>query len=53
MKKVTGDFTLHIDALPFYNKYTDLFDMEDVPEDERIDTARQVADKILPSLIKG
>ncbi len=41
---------VHIDALTFYNKYTDLFDMEDVPEAERIDTARQVADQILPIL---
>ncbi len=41
---------VHIDALTLYNKYTDLFDMEDVPEAERIDTARQVADQILPIL---
>jgi uncharacterized metal-binding protein len=40
----------HIDALPLYNKYTDLFDMEDVPEAERQDTAREVADKLLPEL---
>ncbi len=43
---------VHIDALTFYNKYTDLFDMEDIPEAERIDTARQVADQILP-ILKG
>lgn len=43
---------VHIDALQIYKKYTDLFDMEDVPEAERIDTARQVADQILPSLRK-
>jgi uncharacterized metal-binding protein len=41
---------VHIDALPLYNKYTDLFDMEDVPEAERIETAEQVAGKILPTL---
>ncbi len=41
---------VHIDALPLYNKYTDVFDMEAVPEAERIDTARHVADQILPSL---
>lgn len=41
---------IHIDALALYKKYTDLFDMEDVPEAERIDTARHVADQILPSL---
>ncbi len=41
---------VHIDALQLYHKYTDVFDMEDVPEAERIETARQVADQILPSL---
>jgi uncharacterized metal-binding protein len=41
---------VHIDALQLYKKYTDVFDMEDVPEAERINTARQVADQILPSL---
>ena len=40
----------HIDALPFYDKYTDLFAMEGVPEAERQETARQVAEKILPEL---
>ena len=40
----------HIDALPLYDKYTDLFAMEDVPEAERQETARQVAEKILPEL---
>ncbi len=41
---------VHIDALSLYHKYTDVFDMEDVPETERIDTARQVADRILIGL---
>jgi uncharacterized metal-binding protein len=41
---------VHIDALQLYKRYTDLFDMEDVPEAERIDTARHVADQILSSL---
>ena len=41
---------IHIDALSLYKKYTDLFDMDDVPEAERIDSARDVADQILPSL---
>jgi len=40
----------HIDALALYKKYTDVFDMEDVPEAERRDTARQVAEQILPGL---
>jgi uncharacterized metal-binding protein len=41
---------VHVDALRLYNKYTDLFAMDDVPEAERIETAREVADKILPRL---
>ena len=44
---------VHIDALPLYNKYTDLFDMDEVPEAERIDTARDVADHILPTLSRS
>ncbi len=41
---------VHFDALQFYNKYTDLFDMEDVPEAERVATAEEVVGKILPTL---
>jgi hypothetical protein len=41
------DKITHIDALQLYKKYSDLFDMEDVSEAERIDTANQVADQIL------
>lgn len=41
---------VHVDALSLYNKYTNLFDMEDVPEQERIDTARAVANQILLDL---
>jgi uncharacterized metal-binding protein len=41
---------VHIDALRLYKKYTDLFAMEDVPEAERIETASDVADQILPRL---
>ena len=40
----------HIDALPLYQKFTDVFHMDDVPEPERRETARQVAEKILPEL---
>ncbi len=40
----------HIDAISFYDKYTDLFDMEDVPEAERVETARQVAAQIMATL---
>jgi len=41
---------IQIDALPFHRKYMDVFLMEDVPEDERKATARQVADKIIVKL---
>ena len=41
---------IHLDALQFYNKYTDIFYMEDISEAQRIDTAKQVADQILPIL---
>ena len=41
---------VHIDALALYKKYTDVFYMEDIPDAERKETARQVADKILSSL---
>jgi uncharacterized metal-binding protein len=41
---------IQLDALPFYRKYTDIFLMDDVPEDERKAVARQVADKIIAKL---
>ena len=41
---------IQIDALPFYKKYTDIFSMDDVPEDERKAVAREVADKIIAQL---
>ncbi len=44
---------IQIDALQLYEKYCDVFYMEDVPEEERIETARQVADQILPTLIES
>lgn len=50
MGLVAGEKVIQLDALPFYRKYTDVFRMEDVPEDERKATARQVADKIIARL---
>ena len=44
---------VQIDALQYYHKYTDIFHMDDVPEVERIDTARQVAAQLLPILNKA
>ena len=51
LKDLVGEEKMiQIDALPFYKKYTDIFLMDDVPEDERKATARQVADKIIAKL---
>jgi uncharacterized metal-binding protein len=43
---------IHIDALPLYKKYSDVFLYTDVPEEERIEVAREVADKIIAMLKK-
>ena len=51
LKNLVGDEkVIHIDALPLYKKYTDVFLMDDVPEEERKAVARQVADKIIAKL---
>jgi uncharacterized protein YejL (UPF0352 family) len=41
---------IHIDALPLHRKFTDIFLMDDVPEDQRKAVAREVADKIIARL---
>jgi len=48
--QVDREKIIHFDALSLYKKYTDLFDMDDVPESEKNDTARDVADQILHKL---
>ena len=54
LKKLIGeDKVVHIDALPLYKKYTDIFLMDDVPEQERKAVAREVADKIIAMLTHG
>jgi uncharacterized metal-binding protein len=51
LKKLIGeDRMIQIDALPLYKKYTDVFPMDDVPEEERKAVAREVADKIIAML---
>ena len=51
LKGLIGEEKLiQFDALPFYKKYTDIFLMDDVPENERKAVARQVADKIIAGL---
>ena len=49
-KLVDEKKVIHIDALPFYKKYTDVFLIDDVPEEERKAAARQVAGKIIAQL---
>jgi uncharacterized metal-binding protein len=41
---------VQFDALSHYNRYTDVFDYEDVPEKERKEVAQSVADWVLGSL---
>lgn len=47
---ISEDKVVHIDALPLYKRYTDVFLADDVPEDERKQVARQVADKVIAIL---
>lgn len=47
---ISEEKVVHIDALPLYNKYTNVFSMYDVTEEERKAVARQVADKIVVML---
>lgn len=44
------DKLVQFDALSHYNRYTDIFDYDDVPEAERRDVARSVADWVVDSL---
>jgi uncharacterized metal-binding protein len=54
LKKLIGeDKVVHIDALPLHKKYSDIFLMDDVPEEERKVVARQVANKITAMLQEG
>lgn len=41
---------VQFDALPMYKKYTDVFLIDEVPEEERNAVSRQVADKIIAML---
>jgi len=44
---------IQFDALAVYRKYTDIFDVDDVPEEERLAAARKVADHVLASLARA
>lgn len=51
LRNILGEDRLNVfDALSFYKKYVDLFDIDDVPEDERLHVARSVADWVIESL---
>jgi uncharacterized metal-binding protein len=41
---------IQFDALSHYNRYTDIMDYEDVPENERKEVAQSVADWVIQSL---
>ena len=47
---VDEERVIHIDALPLYKKYTDIFLIDDVTEEERKAVARQVADQIIATV---
>jgi uncharacterized metal-binding protein len=49
-KLVPEQRVIHFDALSLHRKYSDVFLIEDVPEEERVAAARQVADAILEEL---
>ena len=53
LENIIGEENLiRFDALSFYKKYTDRFDIDSVPEKERLETARKVADIVLAELKK-
>ena len=47
---IDAEKLVQFDALSHYNRYTDIFDYEDVPEKERKEVAQSVADWVLSSL---
>lgn len=47
---VEPDKVVHVDAHAIYRKYSDVFLIDDVPEEERKTAAREVADRIIPML---
>jgi uncharacterized metal-binding protein len=47
---IDAEKIIHIDTLPMHRKYGDVFLYTDVPEAERNEVARQVADRILTKL---
>jgi uncharacterized metal-binding protein len=53
LRNIVGkDRLAEFDALSHYKKYTDIFDIDDVPEEERITVARDVADWVISVMEK-
>ncbi len=50
---ISKDKLVIFNALSIHRKYADLMDVDDVPEEEKKQTAREVADKILDNLEEG
>ncbi|MHC4283587.1 MAG: putative zinc-binding protein [Planctomycetota bacterium] len=50
---IDQDKLVQFDALSVYKKYTDVFDIDDVLEEERWEAAKQVADSVLAALKNG
>ncbi len=54
LKNIVGEERIaHFDAFAIHKKYTDIMDIDDVPEQERKATATQVATVILNALQSG
>ena len=49
-KLVGRDRVIQIDAMPLHRKYSDVFLMDDVPEEDRKAVARRVTDQIIAKL---
>ena len=47
---IDGEKLIQFDALSHHRKYNDIFDYDDVPEDERKEVAKSVADWVIDSL---
>ena len=50
---INKDKLVIFDSLSIHRKYANLMDVDDVPEEERKQTAREVAAKVLDSMQKG
>jgi uncharacterized metal-binding protein len=50
---IAAEKIAQFDALAVYQKFTDRFDIDEVPEEERKLTARQVADSVLAAMECG